>query len=147
MVPMMILGGGIADRYRRDTVLWLSSAGSGVSQAGVAVVLLTHQHPGFLLPLAAVNGIFQALTTPTLRGIVPQLASGRGVQQANSLLASTRNISRLVGPAAAGVLTVSVGGGWAIAADAASFLLAAVCFGRMALPAVPARAQGAPTSR
>lgn len=148
MVPMiatMILGGGIADRYRRDTVLRLTSAGSGVSQAGVAVVLLTHQHPGFLVPLAAVNGIFQALTTPTLRGIVPQLASGRGIQQANSLLASTRNVSRLVGPAVAGVLTVSVGGGWAIAADAASFLLAAVCFGRMALPSVPARADGGPT--
>jgi MFS family permease len=126
-------------------VLHLTSLGSGISQTGVAILLLTHQHPALLLPLSAFNGIFQALTTPTLRGIVPQLASGRGIQQANSLLASARNTTRLLGPSAAGLLTVSVGGGWAIAADAASFLLAAVCFARMSLPDLPSRATGGPT--
>ncbi|MFF1819209.1 MFS transporter [Kribbella sp. NPDC058245] len=145
MIAMMIIGGGIADRYRRDIVLALAGLGAGVSQAGVAFVLLTHQDPVFLLPLAALNGIFQALTTPTMRGIVPQLAAGRGIQVANSLLASSRNLARMIGPAAAGFLTVAVGGGWAIAADAASFLLAAACFGRMLLPARPARAEGAPS--
>jgi hypothetical protein len=64
---------------------------------------------------------------------------------ANSLLASTRILARMIGPAAAGLLTVSVGGGWAIAADAASFLLAAVCFGRISLPTRPPRAAGSPT--
>ncbi|MFJ8405677.1 MFS transporter [Streptomyces microflavus] len=148
MVPMvatMILGGGIADRYRRDTVLRLASLGSGISQTGVAIILLTHQHPALLLPLSAVNGIFQALTTPTMRGIVPQLASGRGIQQANSALASARNITRLLGPSAAGLLTVFFGGGWAIAADAASFLLAAACFAKMSLPDLPPRTKGGPT--
>ncbi|HVX42297.1 MAG TPA: MFS transporter [Mycobacteriales bacterium] len=142
MVPLvvtMILGGGIADRYRRDRVLAWASGSAGVSQTGVAMVLLTHQQPAYLLPLAAGNGIFQALTTPTLRGIVPQLAGGRGIQQANSLLASARNITRLTGPAIAGLLTVAVGGGWAIAADALSFLLAAGCFARMSLPDIPDR--------
>jgi hypothetical protein len=143
MIPMiatMIIGGGIADRYRRDRVLRLSSFGAGVSQAGVAIVLLTGQHPLLLLPLAALNGIFQALTTPTMRGMVPQLATGRGIQVANSLLASTRNLARMIGPAAAGLLTVSVGGGWAIAADSASFFLAAACFGRVSLPSRSPRA-------
>lgn len=137
MVPLiatMIFGGGIADRCRRDRVLCVASTAAGLSQTGVAIVLLTHQRPAFLLPLAAANGVFQALTTPTLRGIVPQLASGRGIQQANSLLASSRNLTRLVGPGVAGLLTVAVGGGWAIAGDAASFLLAATCFARMSLP-------------
>ncbi|WP_425246399.1 MFS transporter [Streptomyces sp. NEAU-NA10] len=148
MVPMiatMILGGGIADRYRRDTVLSLTSLGASISQAGVAALLLTHQHPALLLPLSALNGIFQALTKPTMRGIVPQMASGRGIQQANSLLASARNTTLLLGPSAAGLLTVSVGGGWAIAADAVSFLLAAVCFAQMSLPDLPPRAKGGPT--
>lgn len=144
-VATMILAGGIADRFRRDTVLSLTSLGAGISQTAVAILLINRQQPAFLLPLAALNGIFQALTTPTLRGIVPQMASGRGIQQANSLLASARNIAQLLGPAAAGVLTVAVGGGWAIAADAASFLLAAVCFARMSLPARPHRATGGTT--
>lgn len=148
MVPMiatMILGGGIADRYRRDTVLRLASLGAGLSQSGVAIVLLTHQSPALLLPLSAFNGVGQAMTTPALRGIVPQLASGRGVQQANSLLASARNTTRMVGPAVAGVLTASAGGGWAIAMDAVSFLLAATCFARLSLPDLPPRTKGGPT--
>ncbi|MFD5117389.1 MFS transporter [Streptomyces sp. NPDC058220] len=148
MVPMiatMILGGGIADRYRRDTVLRLTSLGAGLSQAGVAILLLTHQNPALLLPLAALNGIFQGLTTPALRGIVPNLAAGRGFQQASSLLASVRNTTRILGPTVAGLLTATVGGGWAIAADAASFLLAAAFFARISLPDLPPRAKGGPT--
>src|SRR3979490_1841959 len=80
-----------------------------------------------------------------MRGIVPQLATRRAIQVANSLLASTRNLARMIGPAAAGLLTVSIGGGWAIAADAVSFFLAAVCFGRVSLPARPPRAEGSST--
>jgi len=145
MVATMLLGGGIADRYRRDTVLRLTSLGAGLTQAGVAVVLLTHQHPALLLPLSALNGIFQGLTTPALRGIVSNLTARRGLQQASSLLASARNTTRILGPTTAGLLTASVGGGWAIAADAASFLLAAAFFARISLPDLPPRAKGGPT--
>ena len=142
MVATILLGGGIADRYRRDAVLRLTSLGAGLTQAGVAVLLLTHQHPALLLPLSAFNGIFQGLTTPALRGIVSSLISGRGLQQASSLLASARNTTRILGPTTAGLLTASVGGGWAIAADAVSFLLAAAFFARISLPDRPSRAKG-----
>lgn len=148
LVPMlatMLFGGGVADRYRRDVVLRLTSLGAGITQSGVAVLLLTHRHPAFLLPLAALNGVFQGLTTPVLRGIISNLAAGRGVQQASSLLASASNIARILGPTVAGLLTASVGGGWAIAVDAASFLLAAACFARMSLPDLPPRAADGPT--
>jgi predicted MFS family arabinose efflux permease len=138
-VATMLYGGGIADRYRRSTVLCLASLGAGVTQAGVAVLLLTHRHPALLLPFAVAGGAFQGLSTPVLRGIVSNLASGRGLQQASSLLASAGNLARILGPAVAGLLTASVGGGWAIAADAASFLLAAACFARIAMPGPPQR--------
>jgi MFS family permease len=140
MVATMLLGGGIADRYRRDVVLRLTSLGAGIAQAGVAILLLTHQRPMLLLPFAAVNGVFQGLTTPALRGIVSNLIARPGLQRASSLLASARNTARILSPAAAGLLTASVGGGWAIAADAASFLLAAGCFARISLPRPPPRA-------
>jgi MFS family permease len=145
MVATMLLGGGIADRYRRDTVLCLTSLGAGLTQAGVAVLLLTHQHPALLLPFSVLNGVFQGLTTPALRGIVSNLTARRGLQQASSLLASARNITRILGPTTAGLLTASVGGGWAIAADAASFLLAAAFFARISLPDLPPRTKDGPT--
>jgi MFS family permease len=145
MVAALLLGGGIADRHRRDTVLCLTSLGAGLTQVGVALLLLTDQHPAFLLPLSALNGIFQGLTTPALRGIVANLTAGRGIQRASSLLASVRNATRIIGPTAAGLLTASVGGGWAIAVDAVSFLLAAACFARMSLPDLPPRTAGGST--
>lgn len=145
MVATMLLGGGIADRYRRDTVLVRTSLGAGLAQAGVAVVLLTHQQPALLLPLSACAGVFQGLTTPALRGIVSSLIAGRGLQRASSLLASARNTTRILGPAVAGLLTASAGGGWAIAADAVSFLLAAACFARISLPSLPPRAEDGPS--
>jgi hypothetical protein len=80
-----------------------------------------------------------------LRGIVSNLTSRRGLQQASSLVATARNTARILGPTAAGLLTAAVGGGWAIAADAASFVLAAACFARISLPALPPRAEGDPT--
>lgn len=145
MVAALLLGGGIADRYRRDTVLRLTGLGAGLTQAGVAFVLLTHQHPAFLLPLSALGGVFQGLTKPALRGIVVNLTEGRGIQRASSLLASVRNTTKILGPTAAGLLTASLGGGWAIAADAGSFLLAAVCFARMSLPDLPPRTEDDPS--
>jgi MFS family permease len=145
MVATMLFGGGIADRYRRDVVLCLTSVGAGLSQAGVAGLLLTHQNPALLLPFSACNGIFQGLTTPTLRGILSNLVAGSGLQQAGSLLASAGNLTRILGPTIAGLLTGSVGGGWAIAADAVSFLVAAACFARISLPDLPPRAEDDPT--
>ena len=142
MVATLLLGGGIADRYRRDTVLRLTSLGAGGTQAGVAFVLLAHLHPAYLLLLSALNGVFQGIATPALRGIVANLAAGRGLQQASSLLASAGNAARILGPTAGGLLTVAVGGGWAIVVDAATFLLAAAFFARMSLPDLLPRAGG-----
>ncbi|GAB6902703.1 MFS transporter [Kineosporia succinea] len=140
MVATLLLGGGIADRHRRDTVLAQASLGSGLAQAGIAALLFTHQQPVLLLPLAALNGVMQGLATPALRGIVTNLAAGPGLQQASSLLASARNLGRIAGPATAGVLTATVGAGWAVSIDAASFLVAAACFTRIHLAGPPARA-------
>ena len=140
MIATLLVGGGLADRYRRDTVLGLTSLGAGLAQAGVAAVLLAHGHPALLLPLSALNGVFQGLTKPALRGIVSNLATGAQLQSASSLLSSVSNAAQILGPTAAGLLTASVGGGWAIAVDAASFLAAAACFARMSLPRVTRRA-------
>lgn len=145
MVAALLFGGSLADRYRRHTVLRITSLGAGFTQACVAVVLLTHQHPAYLLPLSALNGVFQGLTKPAMRGIVANLAAGRGIQRASSLMGSVRNTTGILGPTVAGLLTASVGGGWAIAADAVSFLVAAACFARISLPDLPPRAADDPT--
>jgi MFS family permease len=90
--------------------------------------------------LEAANGALAAFGTPALSGIVPDLVAKANLQRANALLASTQNAARILGPTAAGLLVVGAGGGWAIALDALSFVVAAGFFARLrAATPVPAR--------
>ena len=136
MVAFLLLGGAIADRFPRSLVLVVSHTGAGLTQAAVAVLLISgNYHLGAVAGLEAVNGTLAAFTGPALMGIVPQLVPRAAVQRANSLLGTTRNAARILGPTVAGILVSTVGGGWAIAVDAASYLLAAACLTRVRLPA------------
>ncbi|WNV86353.1 MFS transporter [Umezawaea sp. Da 62-37] len=123
---LLLVGGAVADRFSRRTVLVVANLGAGLTQAGVAVVLLTgNYHLALVTGLALVNGALEAFASPALRGIVAELVPAADLPKANSLLASTRNAVRIVAPVLAGAVTVAFGGGWAIAVDAGSFLAAA----------------------
>ncbi|MCL6453348.1 MAG: MFS transporter [Alicyclobacillus sp.] len=130
----LLVGGSAADRMRRDRLLVLSHLGSGFAQAGVASIVLTGLNPAWLFPLAAANGVLGAFTSPALRGIVPELVAVSDIKQANALLRTAQSAARMVGPTVAGVLVATIGGGWGIAADAGSFLVAAVCFAQVRMP-------------
>ncbi|UMP07334.1 MFS transporter [Amycolatopsis sp. EV170708-02-1] len=137
MVPeivFVLVGGSVADRWRRDVVLRITNVGAGLSQACVAFCVLTKQDPLFLIVLALVNGTLQAFISPAMQGIVPQLVGSANIQKANSMLSASRNTARVLGPSVAGVLVAVAGGGWAIALDAASFLVAAACLTCVVLP-------------
>ncbi|MFI7690132.1 MFS transporter [Nonomuraea sp. NPDC049655] len=142
MVPLLaflLVGGAVADRLPRRTVLMAAHLGSALTQGGVAALLLTGRYA--LLPVAALgflNGTLAAFTTPALRGIVPQLVAKDRIRQANALLGSVRNATKILGPSLSGIAVAAVGGGPAIAFDALTYLLAAGCLARLSLPAAPA---------
>ena len=143
-LALLLAGGAIADRFPRRTVLWVSNLGAGLTQGGVAALLITGH---FSLPaiagLSALNGAIEAFASPALRGVLPELVGhpssppaapgppAHQLQRANSLLASSQNAAKVLGPTAGGLLVVGLGGGWAIALDAASFLVAACFFARL----------------
>jgi MFS family permease len=138
-----LFGGAVADRFSRSTVLVVTHLGGAVTQGTSALLLLTgNYHLVVLAALSALNGTMQALSGPALIGIVPDLVDTRLIQRANALLGATRNATRIVGPALAGLIVAGAGGGWAVAVDALAYLVAAFCLGRLRLPA-PVRAAGA----
>ncbi|WAH35281.1 MFS transporter [Alicyclobacillus dauci] len=137
-VLMLLVGGSIADRYRRDRLILISNLGSGLSQTGIAVITLSGASLDWLFPLAIVNGVLGAFTSPAMRGIIPEIVNSKHIKQANTLLSTSRSAARMVGPTVAGVLVATVGGGWGIAVDAASFFIAAVCLTRVRISAHPA---------
>ena len=138
-LALLLVGGAAGDRFSRRKLLVAANLGAGLTQGGVAAVLLTGHYS---LPVIAVlevgNGALEAFASPALRGIVPDLVQPGDMQRANSLLASTQNGAKILGPTAAGLLVVGVGGGWAVALDAVSFIAAAAFFVR--LPVLPAAA-------
>ncbi len=136
-VLIVLIGGSIADRYRRDMLILLSNLGSGLSQTGIAAIVLSGANTYWIFPLAVVNGVLGAFTSPAMRGIIPDIVDSKDINQANSLLNTSRSTARIVGPAAAGILVATLGGGWGIAIDAASFFMASVCMTRVRIPSHP----------
>jgi MFS family permease len=80
-------------------------------------------------------------------GLVSQLAPRSHLRQANALLSFSRGGLSIIGPTVAALLVATVGPGWALAADALSWLLAAACMTRIRLPAREPSSAGSSTFR
>jgi MFS family permease len=141
MLAFLVLGGADSDRVSRGRVLVVSNLGACASQGVVAGLLLSGQyHLGFVIALETVNGACVGFTMPALRGILPQLVDQGALHHASSILATSRNATKVLGPTVAGVVVVAVRGGWAIAVDALSFAVAALCLAQLRLATQVARA-------
>lgn len=145
-LSLLLVGGAVGDRVARRTVLVAASVGAGLTQSGMAALLITSHYSLLLMAcLAAGNGAMEAFASPALRGLVAELVRPDDLQRANSLLATTQNAASILGPTVAGLLVAGVGGGWAIAVDAASFLVSAVFFVR--LPVLTSTETSSPSTR
>jgi MFS family permease len=126
----------LADRLPRHRVMVASNLVSGASQAATATLLLTgHAKLWHLAVLAVVNGSSSAFFFPANTGIVPQTVPAPMLQQANAALRLAVNATNISGAALGGILVAATNPGTAIAIDAGSYFLAALCIGLMRLPA------------
>ena len=82
---LTVIGGGLADRIKRSTVLFWSNSISGLSQLGIASVLFSDLSIYWVVPLACVNGTAEAFTTPALRGALADIVDVEQLTRANSL--------------------------------------------------------------
>lgn len=140
MLVFLLVGGVIADRWSRRTVLQVSHALTAATQGTVALMVLTdHVSIPAIILLEAANGAVSAFTLPALQGIVPQLVEPEQRQQATALMGFSRNITMVIGPAAAALLVAGPGAGWALAFDAFTYVVAIVLLTRVDLPGVIAR--------
>jgi MFS family permease len=135
MLLFLLVGGVVADRFSRRTVLLVSNSGAALSQGLAATLFISGNfHLAAIVALEFVNGTLTAFTSPALRGIVPQLVDADQRQRANSLLGSSKNLISIVGPSLAGGIVIAFGGGWAMCIDAVSYLIAAFCLAKVRLP-------------
>src|SRR3989454_9537925 len=124
LVIFLLVAGVIADRLARKHVLIASDLVRLMAQGVMAGLLIGGAAQLWhLIDLAFLYGVGDAFFRPTSTGFVPETVSRERLQQANALLALTNSGFSILGPVVAGVLLVTVGPGWALAAEAATFLV------------------------
>jgi MFS family permease len=135
LAALILFAGVWADRLPRQWIMVASDVGRGCAQAGAAYLLLTGRAEIWhLAALSAVYGVFEAGFRPAAGGLIPQIVAPEHLQQANALLGIALNMGTIVGPVAAGFLTLAAGAGVAIAVDAATFAVSAVFLTRLRAP-------------
>ncbi|HET7901365.1 MAG TPA: MFS transporter [Candidatus Nanopelagicales bacterium] len=124
----LLVGGVIGDRVRsRARLMAWAEAAAGAAHLVAGVLFLTgHATVPALAALAAVGGAAASLYYPTSTGLVPQLATGDDLQSANALMRLSSSIAGILGTAMGGILVATVGPGWGLVVDAATYAVSAV---------------------
>jgi MFS family permease len=135
LVALLLIGGVYADRLPRRAVMLAADAVRFAGQGVVAALLISGDaRLWHLVVLQAVHGAASGFFSPASTALLPQTVSAGRLQEANALAGLARSTGNIAGPAVAGVLVATVGAGWAIAADAATFAVSALFLAQLRLP-------------
>ena len=129
--PVLALGaygGAIADRVDKRTLLLVTQTAAMAQSFALGLVVFAHVASiPVIFGLAAVQGVVTAFDNPSRRAFVVEMVPSSEANNAVSLNSAIMTGSRVVGPAIAGALVISVGFGWCFTLDAVSYL--AVIYG------------------
>ncbi|HZQ95602.1 MAG TPA: MFS transporter [Candidatus Sulfotelmatobacter sp.] len=117
------LGGIIADRHNRRTVVIGTQVASMLLALVLAVLTLTnHITVPEIFVLAALLGIVNAFDIPGRQSFLVEMVGKDDLINAIALNSSMFNGARIIGPAIAGLLVARIGEGWCFFANAVSYL-------------------------
>lgn len=124
--PILILSlwaGAIADRTNKRSLLFITqSLEMCESWALAALAFLPHPPVIAFYAVAIIGGILLAFDNPVRRSFVSEMVRQEDLPNAVVLNSTIVNLSRIVGPAIAGILVVSVGFGWCFMLDALTYI-------------------------
>jgi MFS family permease len=126
LLATLLVGGALADRYPRRTLMIVSDVARFGAVAALALVDASgHLSFGSLLVLATLMGLGDGFFYPAFGGIVPQVVEPQSLPSANSLIGVARWGSLLLGPSLAAFVYGAAGSATLFGLDALSFLLSA----------------------
>ena len=134
LAALLLVGGVIADRLPRQAVLVGADLVRAASQLTLAALLVLGD-PSIptMMALAAVLGAGQAFGAPAFNGVVPEITPPEHIQPVNAMVSVAGAIGEALGPAIGGVLVASVGAGWAVAFDGATYAFSAWCLAGLSM--------------
>jgi predicted MFS family arabinose efflux permease len=142
-LALFLAGGVVADRISRRTVMIGADLARCASQ-GLLGALLIAGHPSIsvIVLLVVVAGLAGGIFTPAAQGLTPALVDADDLAPANMIQSVVGSATGIIGPLLGGLLVATIGAGWAIAADAATFAVNVGMLLRVRIP-LPPREHGA----
>jgi MFS family permease len=124
--PILVLSpfaGVIADRSAKRRLLYVTQS-LEMAQSFVLAALAFSGHAPLILfyATALAGGCMLAFDNPARRSFVNEMVPADDVTNAVTLYSAMVNVSRIFGPALAGLLVVTLGYGWCFTIDAVSYL-------------------------
>ncbi len=140
LVLFALVGGVVADRLPRQTVMVVSDVIRGTLHGLLALLIATGAvRIWHMLVIGVLFGTAEAFFRPAYVGLVPQTVPEDQIQPAQALGGLSREVATLVSPALATALVLGLGGAAAFALDALTFAVSAALLLR-----VRARVRGEP---
>ena len=140
MVALMLVGGVVGDRYKRNRVVGGADIIGSIFAAISAFSFLGHFPSVWLLALmGAIFGVLNALWWPAMTGVLPEILPKNKLKDGNAVVALSSNIGFVLGALLGGTLVTLYGSGLALLIDAISFLIAGILVWNLDLPPMPER--------
>ena len=134
-IAALLAGGVLGDRLPRKLVLIGSDSASFAIQLGMGLLLVSgHAHVWQLIALQLAGGAATDFHSPATSGLVPETVPPEELQQANALMTFARFGATIGGAAAGGILVATIGSGWAIVVDGATYAASVLLVAGMRLP-------------
>jgi MFS family permease len=148
-LPILVLGlhtGAAADRLPKRRILLATQTLNAAATAALAAITIAGVvRPGDVFAFAFFSGLVFAFDGPTRQAFVAEVVPAGRLRAAIAMNAAVFQSTRLIGPAIASLLIVSVGTGWVFAVNAACYIGPTVGLLRLRpsdLGAVPAVRRG-----
>ncbi|MDF1596819.1 MAG: MFS transporter [Acidimicrobiia bacterium] len=125
-LPMLILapyGGVIADRFNKQRLLLITQSAAAILACALGLLVVFDVIRLWMVyVLAGALGLVSSVDNPTRQTFVPELVGREKLTSAVSLNSVLVNLARVLGPAAAGVLIVTVGLGPCFLVNSGTYL-------------------------
>ena len=126
MIAFLLVGGAIVDRVSRRLLLLVSDLSRAVLTGALVLALATHTlRYDELLAFAFLFGCFDAVFTPALTAITPEIVTEDLLGAMNAVRPLSNNfVGNMLGPAVGGLLA-AWSSSWALGVDALTFVVSA----------------------
>jgi MFS family permease len=145
LIGFLLVGGVFADRLQRHRVMVATDLVRFALHALLAILIAAAAvRIWHVVVIGMLFGTAEAFFRPAATGLLPQTVPEEEIQEANAIVATTRNVAELAGPILATALVLGVSPAAAFALDALTFLVSAALLVRVHPRRRAAVAAGAP---